>query len=180
MITLARKLGTTEHLSPLLRKARKLGLASPGDFQALAVRRGCDYYRGSGSSTEVLVSPERFSDEELALALLHPSQPWDPQALRLGAAMLGAVGNEPARLARLARMERAEPILRHIAEAGRRFEPGNGFWPELLALLAPSPPPADGVLPHPTRYVAMTGITRRGRETVTEWIRPQPQRPSHG
>jgi len=180
MITLARKLGTTEHLSPLMRKARKLGLASPGDLQALAVRRGCDYYRGSGAPSAAEVSPERFSDEELALALLHPSQPWDPQTLRLGAAMLGAAGNEPARLARLARMERSEPILRQIAEAGRRFEPGNPFWTELLALLSSSSLPADGVLPHPTRYVGMTGITRRGRETVSEWIRPHPARTPHG
>ncbi len=34
--TLAEKLGTTAHLSPLLRKARRLGL-SPADLQTLAV-----------------------------------------------------------------------------------------------------------------------------------------------
>ena len=32
----------------------------------------------------------------------------------------------------------------------------------------------DGVMPHPTRFVAMTGITRKGVGLVTQWIRPWP------
>ena len=86
--------------------------------------------------------------------------------------MLGARGNAPEEIARQAVMERGEAIVRYIAEAGRKFEPENLFWIALLKLLPPTPPPKSSVVPHPTRFVAMTGFTRRGTETVVEWIRP--------
>jgi hypothetical protein len=77
--SLARRLGTTAHLSPLLHKARRAGLDDSG-LALLAVRRGCDYYDGG-----------RFADSrELAVALLHPGLAYNPHSLRLGAAMLGA------------------------------------------------------------------------------------------
>jgi hypothetical protein len=169
--TLAAKLGTTTHLSPLLRKARKLGLG-PRELEMLAVQRGCDYYHDGSPLPPPPVSREEFSDVELAIALLNPALRYDPQTLRLGAAMLGAEGNEPAHIARLARMERAEAIVRYVASAGNRFELGNPFWTALLEMLPPSAPPKSSVVPHPTRFVAMTGITRHGVETVAEWIRP--------
>ena len=180
METLAAKLGTTTHLSPLLHKARRLGLG-PRELEILAVQRGCDYYHDGSPLPPAAVSLSQFSDEELAMALLNPALRYDPQTLRLGAAMLGAEGNDPQRIARLARMERAEAIVRYVASAGERFEPRNPFWPALLALLPPGPPPKSSVVPHPTRFVAMTGITRRGVETVVEWIRPsRAAAPAHG
>ena len=60
----------------------------------------------------------------------------------------------------------------YVAEAGERFEPENRFWKQLLALIPPSPKPKSGVLPHPTRFVAMTGFTRSGPGVVIEWQRP--------
>src|SRR5947207_14179874 len=87
--TLADKLGTTTHLSPLLRKARRLGLDAEG-LERLAIQRGCDYY-DSGKPFEPLeVSTEQFSNAELAIALLNPALRYSPQTLRLGAAMLNA------------------------------------------------------------------------------------------
>ena len=86
--------------------------------------------------------------------------------------MTGATGNSPALLARLAIQERSAAVLRHIALCGRKVEPANPFWAELLTLLPESATPAPDVLPHITRFVALTGITRRGRETVMQWIRP--------
>ncbi len=44
---------------------------------------------------------------------------------------LGALGN----LERLAIQERCGVVLRHIAVCGRKVEPANRFWAELLALL---------------------------------------------
>jgi hypothetical protein len=120
----------------------------------------------------VPVSVEQFSNLELAIALLNPALLYDPQAVRLGAAMLSAEENRPEEIARLAVMERCERVACYIAEAGRKFEPENLFWATLLQLLPPTVPPRSGVLPHPTRFVAMTGFTRRGVETVVEWIRP--------
>lgn len=86
--------------------------------------------------------------------------------------MLGAEGNDPARLTRLAVMERSVRSVRYVAEAGRRFEPEHPFWQRLLELLPRTPPPRSGIFPHPTRFVAMTGFTRRGPGLVVEWQRP--------
>jgi hypothetical protein len=170
--TLAARLGTTTHLSPLLRKARKLGLG-PGELETLAVQRGCIHYSDGSEPSEPLATEEEFSNEDLALALLSPTLRYDPHSVRCGAAMLGAEGNDPRRIAQRAVMELAVVPVRYVAEAGRRFEPDNPFWKELLDALPPSRPPRPGVLPHPTRFVAMTGFTRRGPGLVVEWQRPQ-------
>lgn len=170
--TLAEKLGTTAHLSPLLRKAARLGLDAAA-LRALAVQRGCRHYETGHEPATPLATREEFSDEELAVALLCPALAYEPHNLRCGAAMSGAPDNQPRRLAFPARCERAELPLRHVGEAGRHYEPDNPFWAELLAHLPATPSPPSGVLPHPTRYVAMTGFTRLGPGLVVRWIRPE-------
>ena len=177
---LAYQLGTTAHLSPLLQKARRLGLHGAESLERLAVQRGCRYYdlRGDSahaSSTGQTTSPPlpaQFSNEELAISLLSICLPSSQHRLRVGAAMLGAVGNSVARIIRLSRLERCEVIVRHIATCGHRVEPENFFWNDLLRHLPELPQPGPDVLPHITRFVAMTGITRRGRETLMQWVRP--------
>ena len=169
--TLAAKLGTTTHLSALLRKADRLGLGQR-ELEILAVQRGCRHYANGSEPAEPLASRENFSNEELAIALLSTALPYDPHSIRCGAAMLGAKGNNLARLARLAVLERSVNSVRYVAEAGRRFEPECLFWQELLQLLPQTSPPRSGIFPHPTRFVAMTGFTRRGPGLVVEWQRP--------
>lgn len=178
VVTLAEKLGVPPHLSPLLHKAERLGLDAEG-LEAMAVSRGCSYYQRTASRHELDVPSGRLSNEELAIALLNPALRYHPQTLRLGAAMLGARGNDAAQVARLARLERCESVVAHVAQAGRKFEPADPFWPELLALLPARPAPKPGGLPHETRLVAMTGLTRNGVETIAQWIRPvATQRPA--
>lgn len=181
--TLAHKLGTTAHVSPLLMKARRLGLRVPEDLCTLAVQRGCRYYDLRGDSMRLceevptyggagVSGREPLSNEELALALLSICLEDSQHRLRVGAAMLGAEGNSPARIAKLARQERCEVVVRHVAQCGHAVEPQNPFWWELLTQLPETPVPALDTLPHVTRFVAMTGFTRRGRETIMQWIRP--------
>jgi len=170
--TLAEKLGTTTHISPLLQKAKRLGLDAKA-LECLAIQRGCSYYQNGEKSSAPAVAEAQFSNEELALALLNIALRYDPQTIRLGAAMLSTEGNRIDRIARLAKLERSEAMVRYVAEAGQRFEPQNLFWRDLLLLLPATPPPKSSVVPHPTRFVAMTGVTRRGAETVIQWIRPQ-------
>jgi hypothetical protein len=177
--TLAKMLGRTTHVSGLLQKARRLGLNAEG-LERLAIQRGCDYYAEDEPLPAAAVTEEQFSNEELAIALLNPALRYHPQTLRLGAAMLGADGNDPEKIARLAKYELCEGIVRYVVEAGRQFEPNNQFWQRLLFLLPVTPAPKSSVVPHPSRFVAMTGITRRGVETVTEWIRPRNIVPLHG
>jgi len=177
--TLAAKLGTTTHLSSLLQKAKRLGLDAD-DLERLAIHRGCDYYHNGSPLPPSPVTPNQFSNEELAIALLNPALRYRPQSLRLGAAMLGAECNDPVWLAYLAKMERAERIVRYVATAGLKYEPTNPFWSQLLELLPVTPAPPSSVVPHPTRFVAMTGFTRQGVQTLTEWIRPRSEAPTHG
>src|SRR6266446_4403374 len=132
--TLAKKLGMTTHISGLLIKAKRLGLDAKG-LERLAIQRGCDYYHEGEPLPPAIITEEQFSNEELAIALLNPSLRYDPQTLRLGAAMLSAEGNGVEEIARLAIMERCEAVVRYIAEAGRKFEPENSFWIRLLELL---------------------------------------------
>jgi hypothetical protein len=175
--TLAQKLGTTSHLSPLLHKAHRLGLGAR-ELEILAVQRGCRHYRNGTEPKEPLATTSQFSNEELAIALLSTALRYDPHSIRCGAAMLGAQGNDARKLARMAVMERCVPSVRHVAQAGKRFEPANPFWQMLLDALPPGKVPRSGVLPHPTRFVAMTGFTRKGPGLVVEWQRPvlPPQR----
>lgn len=171
IVTLAEKLGTSAHESPLLQKARRLGLNAEG-LEALACRRGCSYYSNRESLPPAAATSAQLSNEELAIALLNPALRYHPQTLRLGAAMLGAPGNDFTRLAWLATQERCGTVVAYVARAGRKFEPANVFWGQLLALLPTTTSVKEGVLPHETRFVAMTGLTRRGIETVVQWIRP--------
>ncbi len=94
--------------------------------------------------------------------------------------MLGAEGNDSSEIGLLAQMERAAQLVRYVAMAGRHYEPDNPFWAELLTRLPETAPLKSGVIPHPTRFVAMTGLTRRGVQTVTQWIRPALSSPVHG
>lgn len=179
--TLARRLGTTPHLSPLLLKAKRLGIGSPGDLERLAIRRGLRYYDSygdssaslaRGSESENVPGRDLFTNEELAVALLSPAAPYSMQRLRMSAAMMAADGNNPETIARLARWERSESIVRHLASCGRQAEPENPFWNELLAKLPESTAHPVDRLPHFSRFVAMTGLTRSGKSTRMKWIRP--------
>ncbi len=172
--TLAEKLGDTPHDSPLLQKAERLGLGSSEMLESLAVERGCWHYRSPDLAPAPDVSESDFSNEELAVALLSPCLPYSPHTIRVGAAMLGSTGNNPLALARLAVAEHCVAPVRYIARAGLQFEPNNIFWQQLLDRLPESSPVTEGVMPHPTRFVSMTGMTRQGVRPITIWIRPRP------
>lgn len=179
--SLANRLGTTYHLSPLLMKAKRLGFTCPEDLERLAVRRGLRYYDPFGDSVAQLTKEAKLpevpcvgtlTNEELAVALLSPANPYSMQRLRMSAAIMAADGNDPETIARLAKWERSESIVRHIASCGHQVEPSHPFWSQLLEHLPESPPHPDDKLPHHTRFVAMTGITRAGKEPLMQWIRP--------
>jgi hypothetical protein len=171
---LAHKLGTTRHFSPLLRKARRLGLTAPQDLWTLAVQRGCRHYWQGNEPDGELVSQEAFPNEELAIALLDTAGTYSPHSIRCGAAMVGALGNDPEMVARLAITERSEAVVRYIAEWGKKYEPENPYWENLLLRLPACEPPKDGVMPHPTRFVAMSGYQRGvGKLVKLQWQRPK-------
>lgn len=175
--TLAEHLGRTPHLSPLLRKTRRLGLTTPRQLLDLAAGRGCFHYAISPGDLAPTLDPGRdvLSDVELVIALCSAAQTYDPMLVRCGAQLLGAPGIAPVEVARLARMEHCAVVIRHIATAAMEADDGHeDFWRALLGLLPDrDAPPRAGVLPHRSRFMVQTGIgdPRRPRARQ-QWLRP--------
>ena len=155
--------------SALLQKARSLGLNLPGDLQRLAVARGCSYYMVEEGSLPSAHLP--LSNAELAVALLSPLLPPGPQDIRIAAAVLSAPDVDPVVLASLAANEGCDGLVRYIADCGFKYEPEARFWRELLDQVRDAIIPA-GPLPHPTRFIEMTGMIRGRTGFFTRWIRP--------
>lgn len=175
--TLAKRLGMTTHLSPLLQKARRLGVRTPEDLERIAIVRGLRYFGQINPASDdpdrvSIPDLEHFSNEELSIALLSPTLPYSLNRIRMGAAMLAAHGVSAEKVLRLARMERSEAIVRHIAECAASVEPENPLWKTLLQRLPTHQPLAPDILPHPSRFVAMSGLDRSGRNLRVQWIRP--------
>lgn len=158
--------------SALLKKARALGLDLPLDLERMAIARGCRYYeRDLGSKAAPAISEAEFSNEELAIALISPGLSPSAREIRLAAALLGAADINPKRVAALATQEDCAMIVRYIAECGKRYEPENMFWDSLLSALPSVVVNPDG-LPHPTRFIEMTGMIRGKVGLFTSWVRP--------
>ncbi|MGO8678869.1 MAG: hypothetical protein ACLQVX_23745 [Limisphaerales bacterium] len=151
-------------------KARELGLSVPLDLERLAIVRGCDYYERQLDRRDPPLEDVPLSNAELAVALISPSLNPEAREMRLAAALLGAVDQSAAAVAALAREEKCAEVVRYIASCGHRFEPENAFWKALLDSL-PDLRIDVGHLPHPTRFVEMTGIDRGKVGTFTRWIR---------
>lgn len=176
-ITLAARLGTAPHISGLRQKARRLGLPGLDDLANEAVARGCYHYSpGFDHGLRSRVSERDFPNCELAIALLTIANRYDPRILRIGAMLLGAEGNDPRTLARLAVWERCEGVVRYLVTCALRYEPGSPFWLELLAALPPGPMPKEGVLPHHSRFALDPGLIAPKTFGKPNWLRPRVQR----
>lgn len=157
--------------SAVLAKAQALGLKLPDDLQRLAVARGCKYYVVEDGPLPP--ANLRLTNEELAVALLSPSLPPEPQDIRIAAAVLSSPDVEVPSLAALAEAEGCAGLVRYIAECGQKYEPTVTFWRELVARLQEAKIPS-GPLPHSTRFIEMTGMIRGQTGFFTHWIRPVP------
>jgi len=174
-MTLAHLLGSTPHVSPLLRKAWRLGYTEADHLLKLAVARGCRHYFSPDFERMDVqdCGKESFSNEELAVALVSGSLEGDARHIRVAAQMLGAPGVSVAKVARLARMERCVSMIRYIAEAGVREDPDDpSFWGALLEKLPASPPIPEGRMPHPSRFMSQPGWSPPSRPVRrASWLR---------
>src|SRR2546423_3371008 len=158
--------------SRLLDKARSMGLRLPLDLERLAILRGCLYYERDLPPRIPALGDIPLSNAELSIALISPEAQPSAREIRLAAALLGAPDAQASEIATLARDEACASVVRYIAECGHRFEPRNVFWSSLVHELGDVEfDPAK--LPHPTRFVEMTGIDRGKIGLSTRWIRPQ-------
>lgn len=172
MTTLAQQIGETTHCSLLQRKARRHGLTDLHALMRLAVARGARHYASVYPPAEVDPGLTTLPHEELVALLLLGNHPFEPFAVRCAAALVSLC--DLPRLAALARRERVQRPLAHIVRAGLEHDsPHQARWRELLNLLGhPQPAPA-GRLPHWSRFVSHSGITRQGGPR-TDWLHARP------
>jgi hypothetical protein len=178
MPSIANTYGSTAHVSPLLRKVKRFGLATPHSLLCLAVARGCDHYAPADYEKGGLDDPgtDQLPDAELGMAMISGAQEYDPQLMRCAAQLLSGPHLAMETLVRLARMERCEPVLGYIAEQARKWDEGReAFWDALVAALPPSRwavLPA-GTWPHPSRFMLQAGYRRGGGVPKPVWLRPR-------
>jgi hypothetical protein len=169
--TLAYKLGDVPHVSGLLHRIAQLSGAGERVTDWLlkvAVERGANHYRRDFDSTLPADLPA-ISDEEIGVALCLGQNPYNLDSLRVAAQFLSSPRINAAHLCRLAVQERCEPVLLHIAEVAKKYAPEQEPWTFLREHLRPRRVPRTDALPHWTRLVSHTGITREGPPR-TDWL----------
>ena len=146
-----------------------LGFETTEDFIRLAVSRGCFHYGPGFPMGRSDPGKDIISNEELVALLLLGANEYDPFSVRCAAQLISAC--DVRKLAFMALRERVERPLAYIAQAAIKYDVNNGdFWFELLSLLGEQAPIPDGILPHWSRFVSQTGITRGGQGKIT-WLK---------
>lgn len=171
-MTLARKLGDTEHRSGLaVQLARQSGAAEcfAEWLLKIAVHRGATHYQRDFDPTLPPDNPA-ISDEEIGIALCLGQLPYALDHLRAAAQLLSSPRVDAVRLCRLAVRERCEPVLLHIAAIAERLAPALEPWAYLRQHLPPRAVPRTDALPHWTRLVSHTGMTTPGGPPKTDWL----------
>lgn len=171
--TLAYRLGECPHISPLLRKVVRVR-GCPADrlpewLLRSAVLRGARHYQRSFSDDLPPDTPA-LSDEEIGVALCLGEHPYQSVQPRAAAQVLSSPHTDAPRLARLAVMERVEPVLSYVAGIACYWEPGAHPWAYLLRKLAPRRVVPPEALPHGSRFVSQTGVTAQGGGPQVRWL----------
>lgn len=162
--TLARKLGDTAHVSGLAIRLARLSASAdrlPEWLLKVAVERGATHYQRELDPSLPPDNPA-VSDEEIGVALCLGQMPDEPWLVRAAAQLLSTPRVDPQRLARLAEMERVEPVLLHIATACARVDKDMEPWATLRSRLHPRRTVRTDALPHWTRFAILPGLTREG------------------
>ena len=170
---LARRLGDVAHVSALLRKVcRRSGCSEEQVGEWLlksAVARGASHYERDFPADLPPDCPD-LDDEELAVALCLGQHPYNPNFIRAAAQLLSSPLTDATRLVELAVIERADPVLLHIATLAARFAPGAPPWAYLLQHLTPRLDLPSDALPHWSRFVSQTGVSSFTGGPEIKWL----------
>jgi hypothetical protein len=169
--TLASRLGDTAHVSGLAIRLAQLSGAGerlPEWLLKVAIERGAKHYQ---RDFEPSLPPDNpaIPSEEIGVALCLGQMPDDPWLVRAAAQLLSSPQVDPQRLARLAEMERVEPVLLHIAAACERVDKEFEPWATLRRVLHPRRTVRTDALPHWTRFAILPGLTRDGY-SPPQWL----------
>jgi hypothetical protein len=171
---LARRLGDTVHVSPLLHKVCQMSSCSEdrvGEWLLkCAIGRGANHYERDSPADLPPDHPD-LRDEELGVALCLGQLPYNSTYIRAAAQLLSSPTIDSHRLARLAEMERVEPILHYIASVAARFAPEAHPWAHLLQHLPQRLACPPDALPHWSRFVSQTGVAAPDRGPDIKWLR---------
>lgn len=170
--TLARRMGEVPHVSGLLRRVAQLSGAGDRVSEWLfmvAVARGARHYQRKFDAT---LPPDyaAITDEEIGVGLCLGELPYDLDRLRVAAQLLSSPKVDAPRLCWLARQERCEPVLLHLAHLAARFAPELHPWAYLRQNLPPRSVPRTDALPQWTRVVSHTGVNLHGGPPQTDWL----------
>jgi len=170
---LARRLGDTMHVSPLLRRVCQMSGCTEdrvGEWLLkCAVHRGASHYERDFPSDLPPDNPG-LTHEELAVALCLGQLPYNSVYIRAAAQLLSSTRSDARRLARLAVMERVEPVFLHIATIAGRFAPEAQPWSYLLRHMPGRFSCSPDALPHWSRFVSQTGVTSFGGGPDIKWL----------
>lgn len=169
--TLASKLGDVPHVSGLALQLARLSSAGerlPEWLLKVAVERGAKHYQREFDPALPPDNPA-IPDEEIGIALCLEQNHYHLDQLRAAAQFLSSPHINAARLCRLAVQERCEPVLLHIAGIAEKYAPQQEPWAFLRKHLLPRRVPRTDALPHWTRLVSHSGVTREGPPR-TEWL----------
>ena len=170
--TLAHKLGEPAHVSGLavyLAKQSGAGDRLPEWLLKAAVQRGARHYLRD-FDPELPPDNPAITDEEVGIGLCLGQFPYSLDRIRAAAQLLSSPRVDAARLGRLAVRERCEPVLLHIAAAAGRLAPALEPWGYLRRHLPVRKAARQDAMPHWSRLVSHTGVTRQG-PPCTEWLR---------
>lgn len=171
---LARRLGDAVHVSLLLRKICQMSGCTEdrvGEWLLkCAVRRGASHYERDFPEDLPSDHPD-LSNEEVAVALCLGQHPYNSTFIRAAAQLLSSPHTDAPRLARLAVMERVEPVLRQIAAFAARFAPEAQPWSYLLRHLPQRLHCPPDALPHWSRFVSQNGVTSFAGGPDIKWLR---------
>jgi hypothetical protein len=168
---LAQKLGDTTHISLLFRRVVQAAGSKEkaGDWLLkVAVERGARHYQRTYPE-DLPPDDPTFTNEEIGVALCLGHLRDQPMYIRAAAQLLSSPKTDIPQLVRLAEMERCETVLHHIAAASARINSALEPWASVRRLLRKRRKAPEGVLPHWTRFVSMTGVTREGGPH-TDWL----------
>jgi hypothetical protein len=171
--SLAQRLGDVAHFSPLFNKICQIsGCAEDQVGEWLlkrAVGRGAGHYERDFPQ-ELPPDHANLSNEEIGVALCLGQHPYNSTYIRAAAQLLSSPRSDSPKLARLAVMERVEPILLYIAHIAERFAPEAKPWSYLRRHLPPRLSCPPDTLPHWSRFVSQTGVTSFSGGPDIRWL----------
>ena len=135
-----------------------------------AVGRGASHYERD-FPTDLPPDHPELSDEELGVALCLGQHPYNSAYIRAAAQLLSSPTIDSARLAKLAVMERVEPVLVYIATVAASFSPEEQPWAYLRQHLPQRIACPKDALPHWSRFVSQTGVTAPSGGPDIKWLR---------